>query len=103
MDGLILIQQSQLIQLLSDTVSKAFTAHFSKANHNDDTDKSTEVLTRRQTCELLNISLQTLDNWTREGRFKKYRTGRTVRYKKKEVLAAFKTFHKHQRGEAMTL
>jgi excisionase family DNA binding protein len=100
MEGLIVIQQTEFIQLLTDTVYKAFAAHFSKAIQSEE---STVLLTRRQTCELLDISLQTLDNWTKEGRFKKYRTGRTVRYKRKEVLAAFKTFHKHQRGEVLTL
>lgn len=48
-----------------------------------------DLITRRETCELLRISLPSLDKLSKPPvpRLKKYRVGRSVRYRKDEVLA----------------
>ncbi len=49
---------------------------------------SEEYLTRDQVSELLQISLPTVDSWTRKGILIAYRIETTKRYKKSEVNAA---------------
>ncbi|MBK8564929.1 MAG: helix-turn-helix domain-containing protein [Saprospiraceae bacterium] len=58
-----------------------------------------ELMTRKQAAKALSISLGTLDTWSREGRITKVRNGGIVRFKKSELLAAFKslTDSKHSR------
>ncbi|MEO1258851.1 MAG: helix-turn-helix domain-containing protein [Bacteroidota bacterium] len=50
-----------------------------------------EFLTRKQAAKLLNISLGTLDTWSKEGRVIKVRSGKIVRYRKVDLLANFKS------------
>lgn len=50
-----------------------------------------ELMTRRQAAKVLGISLATLDAWSREGRITKHRNGGIVRFKKAELLTAFKS------------
>ena len=84
---------------LTQIVEQAITARFDQAETKSNGDIYPPLLTRRQVAELLGVAIQTVDNWTRDGRLTKHRNSRTVRYKKDEVLAAFKMFHKHQRNE----
>lgn len=56
-----------------------------------------ELLTRRQTAQLLGVSLASLDNWTASGRLRKHRIGVAVRFKKAEVLAALDNLQRFQR------
>ena len=56
-----------------------------------------ELLTRKQAAKMVNVAVTTLDRYTNNGLLKKYRNGKMVRFKKSEVLAAFKTFQKWQR------
>ena len=44
-----------------------------------------ELLTRKETAALLNISLVTLHKWTNQGRLTAYRIETSVRYKADEV------------------
>lgn len=59
-----------------------------------------ELMTRQQAAKTLCISLGTLDTWSREGRITKVRNGGIVRFRKSELLAAFKslTGSKHSRA-----
>jgi excisionase family DNA binding protein len=50
-----------------------------------------EYLTRKEVCELLRISLVTLNKNTNKDILKAYRIGARVLYNKKEVLESFKT------------
>lgn len=59
-----------------------------------------EFLTRNQACEILNISLGTLDGWTRQGRITKHRSGKIVRYRKAELLQSMKTLQKFERYDS---
>ena len=56
-----------------------------------------ELLSRKQAGEMVGITVTTIDRYAREGLLKKHRTGKLVRFKKNEVLNAFKTFQKWQR------
>ena len=53
----------------------------------------TQLLTRKQVCELLNITAPTLHEWTRNGTMAAYKIGTRVRYKHNEVLS---TLHRIQ-------
>lgn len=50
--------------------------------------KDEEYLTRKDTAKTFEISLPTLDNYTRKGVIKGYRFGSRIRYKKSEVEAS---------------
>ena len=47
--------------------------------------KQTEYLTRKETANLLRVSLVTLHDWTRKGIIKGYRFNSRIRYKRHEV------------------
>jgi len=55
-------------------------------------DKLLEILTMKQTCELLNVHPNTLRNWDNNGVLKAIRFGsrRDRRYKKSEILKLIK-------------
>lgn len=52
--------------------------------------KDTEFITRRDTAELLNVSLPTLDKWSKDGLLTAHRISKTnsIRYNKSEVLSS---------------
>jgi excisionase family DNA binding protein len=56
-----------------------------------------ENLTRKQTAKILDVNLNTVDNWTREGKIVKHYLGSAVRFKKSEVLTAFHSLEKYKR------
>lgn len=56
--------------------------------------KFDELLIRKQTADLLKISLVTLWDWTRKDIIPTYRIGNKVRYKKSEVLVSIKPMNK---------
>ena len=45
----------------------------------------TEFITRKQTADLLRVSLPTINDWTKTGKIKGYRIGSRVRYKRNEI------------------
>jgi len=58
--------------------------------------KSNDVLTRKQAAEKLNITLSTLNTWTKQQRITAYRQGSRIYYKEEELLASLKEVnHKH--------
>jgi excisionase family DNA binding protein len=46
----------------------------------------TNLLTRKQVCELLNITLPTLWEWQRNGTITAYKVGTRLRFKENEVM-----------------
>ena len=44
-----------------------------------------KYLSRTEVCELLKVSLPTLNEWTKLGRLKSYKIGNRVLYKKNEI------------------
>ncbi len=49
----------------------------------------TEFITRKETCQILGVSLPTLNSFTKQGIIIGYRISSRVRYKKSEILEAF--------------
>ena len=49
-----------------------------------------DLLTRKETADILKISLPTLWAWTNKGIIPAYRIGNKVRYKKADILTALK-------------
>lgn len=56
-----------------------------------------ELLNNKQTCQVLNVSLATLNRYADEGRVKRHRNGKMIRFKKSEVLQSLKSVVKWQR------
>jgi excisionase family DNA binding protein len=56
-----------------------------------------EFLSRTQAAQMMGVALTTLDRYANDGLLKKHRNGKLVRFKKSEVVQAFKTFQKWQR------
>lgn len=56
-----------------------------------------EFLSRKQAAQMVGVALTTLDRYANENLLKKHRNGKLVRFKKSEVVQAFKTFQKWQR------
>ena len=51
-------------------------------------EKSTDYLTRKETSELLKVSLPTLHFWTKKGIIKAYRINSRIRYKRGDIEEA---------------
>lgn len=45
----------------------------------------TELITRKQTAQLLGVSLPTVNDWTKTGKIQGYRIGSRIRYKRNEI------------------
>ncbi len=56
-----------------------------------------EFLSRKQAAQMVGVGLSAIDRYSNEGTLKKHRNGKLVRFKKSEVIQAFKTFEKWQR------
>ncbi|MFN3445995.1 MAG: helix-turn-helix domain-containing protein [Bacteroidia bacterium] len=82
MQNVILTQLSieQLQHVINDAVQTGL-AQFKPTQP-----EQTNLLTRKQVCQLLNITPPTLHEWTRNGTITAYKVGTRVRYKHNEVL-----------------
>jgi excisionase family DNA binding protein len=78
------IDLQQLETMISTAVNKGIALVSSQTKT---TENQNELLTRKEVCELLHITLPTLHDWTKEGVITGYRINTRVRYKKSEVLA----------------
>ena len=56
-----------------------------------------DFLSRKQAAAMVGVALTSIDRYANEGLLTKHRNGKLVRFKKSEVLKAFKTFEKWQR------
>lgn len=72
----------ELIAVISETVK----IEFERQNHLSTPPTENEFITRKQTAQILGISLPTLNDYTKRGVIPSYRIGTRVRYKKEEVL-----------------
>ena len=56
------------------------------------------LITRKQAATMLGVCLTTIDSMSKKGILKKHKSGgRIVRFRKDELLTAFKTYQKYQR------
>lgn len=56
------------------------------------------LLTRKEACSLLGISLHTLHDWTKAGNIPAYRIGTCVRYKRSEIEASLNKIRTSHKG-----
>lgn len=57
---------------------------------------SNNLYTRKEVAKLLDISLNTLNEWTKDGTIKAHRIGTRVRYKEEDVQNALKEVKTHK-------
>ena len=89
---LIQLEPNELKAMIKDAVKDAVDSLTPRAAPDE-----VEYITRSQTAKILGIALSTLDLWVKDGRVIKYRINSTVRFKKAEVLDAYKSFRKYER------
>jgi excisionase family DNA binding protein len=73
---------------LENTISKVVTDILDKRGQQE-TAEPGELITRRETAEILRVSLPTLGHWTKSGLLKSYKIASRVRYNRNEVLQMF--------------
>lgn len=56
------------------------------------------LLTRKEVCGILQVSLVTVHNWTKAGILNPYRIGNKLRFKESEVLGALQSVNPKQQG-----
>ena len=62
---------------------------FSELNE-DNSEEETEFISKKQVALMTDMSEKSVENYTEQGIYIAYRAGRTIRYKKSEVIAAWK-------------
>ena len=95
--NLVVIETQDLKDIISAAVTDAIKTMENEKN-NQPFPNLPELLTRKQVCEIFDISFMTLDAWVRQDRLKKYRAGGVVRFKKSEVLATMGNCQKFSRA-----
>lgn len=82
MNDLILcsIPLNELITVISETVKIEF------EKHNPTPQPDNEYISRKETSQILGVSLPTLNDYTKKGLVPSYRIGSRIRYKKEEVF-----------------
>lgn len=71
-------QVKEIQQLISNLIEQEIKFHLTNLN------LSSPYLNKKQTCEYLNISNNTLDNWITKG-LPTIRIGKTIRFDKNEI------------------
>jgi hypothetical protein len=84
MDKLVIISRDELKELIIEAVSKAFD------EVNKDTFTDRDLMTRKQTAEFLNVSLVSLNIWSKKGIIQPYAIEGRVFFKKSEIESALK-------------
>lgn len=92
MENIILTQIS--ITELKNLISEVLRTELKNLNDSQPEKETTELLTRIQAAKILNVSLPTLNDWTKKGIIKGYKINSRVRYKKSEVFEALKLVDK---------
>ena len=86
------LSRDEFSQMLSEAIEKA-----SKTNPDSDY-KSTGLLTREETAEMLKINLSTLNEWVKKGYLKVYSIGYRRYFKESEVLNSLISLNKTNNG-----
>ena len=80
-------------------IEKITEALFQKLTTEQVTKKKDQLLTRQQTAQMLQISLPTLNIWTKNGIIRAKRINSRVRYAESDVIAALQNYNKYGRIE----
>ena len=75
---------SDLLEKIGQVVKK----ELDKVLHNDEKPKATKYLTRKEVANLVNVTLPTLNEWTKLGWLQSYKIGSRVLYKESEIMAS---------------
>lgn len=91
------IPLNELITVISETVK----IEFERQNGLSTTQPDNEYITRKETAQILGISLPTLNEYTKRGLVPSFRIGSQIRYKKDEVLKSVnqRLFTKKQKAD----
>ena len=81
-----IILQGTTPEALARLISESVKSQLEDFKNNFNTHNPDELLTREQTCELLQIDSSTLWHWTNKGKVKAYGIGNRRYYKKAELL-----------------
>jgi hypothetical protein len=84
MDKLVIISREELKELITEAVSKAFD------EVNKDTFADKDLMTRKETAQFLNVSLVSLNIWSKKGIIQPYAIEGRVFFKKSEIESALK-------------
>lgn len=79
---------NELKALISDAVSEQLQQFFPKEKEPDN-----RLRNRKETAEILGVSLPTLHEWTKNGTIQGTRIGSRVRYRMSDIEAALKDIH----------
>lgn len=79
---------TELKTLISDCIKESLLSLDLGKSSTDE--KPKQILTRQETANFLQVSLPTLNNYTKEGLIKAFRLGNKVRYKYDDVIDALK-------------
>ncbi len=88
------------IDQLQTAIKEAVKSEFLKIN-NIPPPEEVEYITRKETAQILGVSLPTLNEYTKTGTIQGYKCGaRSIRYRKSEVLGSFEKLQqvKFKRG-----
>lgn len=81
-----LLMSSYSLQELSTVISETVKSEFERQNKLSTPQPDNEYLTRKETAQILGVSLPTLNNWSKRQLLPSYRIASRIRYKKEEVL-----------------
>jgi DNA binding domain, excisionase family len=82
------ISKEEFYKEIGNIVDEKFRNLIGKTYNQNPTSED-KYLTRQEACQILRISLPTLDSYTKKGIIKKYRIGRRVLFKKTEIDSLF--------------
>jgi excisionase family DNA binding protein len=84
--ALVVTTADELERLIENATARAVKACLKRFDTNTATDE--EYLSKSKSSRLLGVSTSTIDNYVRQGKLRKYPfTGKTVRFKRAELLA----------------
>lgn len=79
------VSTNELIQLINEGVKNQLIDFAGKFNLKSGNDEKPN-LTRKETAELFNVSLNCINDWTRKGFLTAYKVGQRTYYKRSECL-----------------
>lgn len=85
------------IQTLVNMITEAVVKSLANEPTSDNINKKDTLLTRKQTAQMLQISLPTLNEWTKRKIIKAKRINSRVRYYESDVRAALESYNKYDR------
>lgn len=79
----------ELTTLIKDSVKEEF-QNVLKEQKENLSEKTNKLLTRKETCKLLGVSLPTLHDWCLKGIIPSYRINTRIRFKSEDIEAILK-------------